>query len=52
MERATVTATARRPAWARALLAALLVLALSGCNHMSADGAKPEVERGDGDGGM
>ncbi len=26
-------------------------VALVGCNHMSADGAKPEVERGGGDGG-
>ena len=44
------TATARRPAWARVLPAAPRVLSLGGCTHMSADGAKPEVER-DGGGG-
>ena len=51
METTTFSATARRRPWARALLAALLALSLSGCDHMSADGAKPEIERGGGDGG-
>ena len=50
MKTTTAAATARRPAWARVLLAVLLALSSSGCNHMGADGAKPEIERGGGDG--
>ncbi len=51
MEKATSAQAARRPACARALLAALLAVALGGCNHMNAEGAKPEIERGGGNGG-
>lgn len=51
METIPITATSRRPAWMRALLAALLLVALGGCNHAGAGGESPGVERESGNGG-